>query len=116
MHELSVLVEVTRIVEEVARENNLKKVDAIVLEIGELSSVVPKFMVEYFPVVVDMKPMFKDTELVIETLPGNAICQKCKTVFNVIENEGYCPNCGSFDKELLCGQEFNIKEIVVSEE
>ena len=26
---------------------------------------------------------------------------------------GYCPGCGSFDKELLSGREFNIKEVVV---
>lgn len=113
MHELSVLVEVTRIVEETAKAQNIDKIAAIVLQIGELSSVVTQFMEEYFPIVVDRKPMFKDTKLEIEILPGMAKCQQCQTVFNVIENKGYCPKCGSFDKDLLCGQEFLIKEIVV---
>ncbi|MEF9972076.1 MAG: hydrogenase maturation nickel metallochaperone HypA [Oscillospiraceae bacterium] len=116
MHELSVLVEIVRVVEELAKEQSIKKVKAIVLEVGELSSVVPQFMTEYFPVIVDLKPMFKDTELIIEMLPGNAICNECKTVFNVIENKGYCPSCGSFEKDLLSGQELSIKEIQVPED
>lgn len=113
MHELSVLIEVVRIVEELAEEQSIEKVGAIVLQIGELSSVVPQFMEEYFPYVIEDKPRFKDTKLEIEILPGMARCQKCQTVFNVVENEGYCPKCRSFDKDLLSGQEFLIKEIVV---
>ena len=113
MHELSILVEVIRIVEEMAEEQKIDKVAAIVLQIGELSSVVPKFLVDYMPFVVDEKPRFKDTTLEIETIPGMAMCQKCQTVFNVVETKGYCPKCNSFDKDLLSGQEFLIKEIVV---
>ncbi len=113
MHELSVLIEVVRIVEELAEQQDIEKVGAIVLQIGELSSVVPKFMEDYFPYVIDDKPRFKDTKLEIEILPGMARCQKCETVFNIVENKGYCPKCRSFDKDLLCGQEFLIKEIAV---
>lgn len=115
MHELSVLVEVVRIVEEQAAKLDIDSIKVIVLQIGELSSVVPQYIEEYFPVVTDQKPMFEDTELKIEMLPGMARCQKCHTAFNVIENKGYCPQCASFDKDLLCGQEFFIKEILVPE-
>ncbi len=113
MHELSILVETIRIVEEMAEEQHLDSIKAIVLQIGELSPVVPKFLEDYMPYVTEGKPQFKDTVLEIEMLPGTAMCQKCKTVFNVVENKGYCPKCNSFDKDLLCGQEFMIKEIVV---
>ncbi len=113
MHELSILVEVVRIVDELAQEQSIDRVKAIVLQVGELSSVVPRFMEEYFPNVIDGNPRFKDAYLEIETLPGMARCQKCENVFNVVENEGYCPKCRSFDKDLLCGQEFFIKEILV---
>ena len=113
MHELSIMLEVVRVVEELTEEQKIDKVGAIVLQIGELSSVVPQFMQEYFPMVVEDKPIFKDTKLEIEILPGMARCQKCGTEFNVVENKGYCPKCQSFDKDLLCGQEFLIKEIIV---
>lgn len=116
MHELSILVEVVRIVDEMAEQQHIDSIKTIVLQIGELSSVVPKFLEEYLPYVVETKPRFKDTTLEIETLPGMAKCQKCQTVFNVVENKGYCPKCNSFDKDLLCGQEFLIKEILVPSE
>ena len=116
MHELSVLVEVVRQVKEIMDENDIKKVDTIVMEIGELSSVLPMYMYEYFPVICDDKPEFKDTKLEIITLPGNARCYDCGTIFNVIDNKGYCPKCNSFEKELLCGKECNIKEILVADD
>ena len=113
MHELSILIETIRIVEEMAEQQHIDSVKAIVLQIGELSSVVPRFLQDYMPYVVENKPRFKDTKLEIEILPGMAMCQKCKTVFNVVEHKGYCPNCNSFDKDLMSGQEFLIKEILV---
>lgn len=113
MHELSVLIEVVRIVEDIAQEQGIDEVEAIVLQVGDLSSVVPQFMEEYFSYVVDGKPRFEKARLDIEIIQGMARCQNCETVFKVVENEGYCPNCHSFDKDLLSGQEFIIKEILV---
>ena len=115
MHELSVLTEVVRVVDELADKQNIDKVQSIVLQIGELSGVVPMFLTEYFPVITDEKPRYAGTELKVETLPGIAKCKDCGTNFNVIKYEGYCPKCKSFDKELLCGDEFLIKEITVPE-
>lgn len=113
MHELSVLMEVIRVVDEEADADGVDKVKAIVLQIGELSAVIPHFMQEYFPILTDEKPRYQDTELVIETIPGIARCQRCGTEYNVAQNEGWCPRCASFKKDLISGREFNIKEIVV---
>ncbi len=115
MHELSVLVEVVRQIEEIAVQQKIDKIDSIVLQVGELSSIVPMFLTEYYPVVTLDKDIFKDSKLEIEMLPGEAQCDDCGEIFNVIENEGYCPKCRSFEKILLRGKEFFIKEIVVPE-
>ena len=40
-----------------------------------------------------------------------AECDECNELFNVIEHEGYCPNCGSFEKTILSGKDFLIREI-----
>jgi hydrogenase nickel incorporation protein HypA/HybF len=116
MHELSLLVEVVKIVEDLVIENKIKRLKAIVLQVGEVSSVVPSFMIEYFPVVTLDKPFFKDTELEIEMIPGEAKCFDCGEVFNIVETKGYCPKCNSFEKEVLRGREFLIKELVVYDE
>jgi len=111
MHELGVVIEVVKTVENFAKENDIKKIDSLVLQIGELSSMIPKYIEDCYPAAVDGTIM-QDTKLEIEILPGNGLCKQCDKVFNVLENEGLCPNCGIKDFDLLSGREFFIKEIV----
>ena len=61
----------------------------------------------------DVLKELQDTELVLEIVPGMAECNECDEIFNVVEHEGYCPNCGSFDKDVLTGKDFLIKEILI---
>ena len=79
-------------------------------EVGELSLVIPEYVEELYPAVAAETPL-KDTKLILEIVPGLAECDECDEIFNVVENEGYCPNCGSFEKTVLTGRDFNIKEI-----
>ncbi|MGH4117350.1 hydrogenase maturation nickel metallochaperone HypA [Clostridium sp.] len=111
MHELGVVFEVIKTVEAFAEKNGLTKFDKLVLQIGELSSMIPKYIEACYPAAVD-GTLFQTMKLEIEILPGNAICKKCSKVFNVIKNNQICPNCGSKDSNLLSGREFMIKEIV----
>lgn len=111
MHELGVVIEVVKTVERIAVQQSLSKIDTIVLQIGELSSMIPKYIEECFPAAVD-GTMMEDTKLKIEILPGNALCNNCNKVFNVVENGRKCPNCGSSDCSLLSGREFMIKEVI----
>ena len=111
MHELSVVFEVVKTVEKFVKSNNLVKVDKVVLQIGELSSMIPKYVEACYPAAVD-GTILENTKLEIEILPGNALCKNCDKVFNLIKNNKICPNCQSDSWELLGGREFLIKEIV----
>ncbi len=111
MHELGVVVEVVKTVEKFAKENGVTKIDTLVLQIGELSSMIPHYIEACYPAAVE-GTMMQETKLEIEILPGNALCRKCNKVFNLIENDNTCPHCDSRDWEILSGKEFNIKEII----
>lgn len=111
MHEVGVLYQVVKNVENFAGKNGVTKIDTLVLQIGELSSVIPRYIEACYPAAVE-GTLLQDTKLKIEILPGNAICKKCNKVFNLIENSSKCPDCGSEDREILCGKEFLIKEII----
>ena len=111
MHEVGVLFEVVKTVENIARENGLTKIDTVVLQIGELSSMIPRYIEACYPAAVE-GTLLQDAKLKIEILPGNGICKECNKVFNLIENKNKCPYCGSKHWELLCGKEFMIKEII----
>lgn len=105
------MIDVIKTVEEFAINNGVTKIDTLVLQIGELSSMIPKYIEECFPMAVDGTTM-EDTKLKIEILPGNGLCRRCSQVFNLIENENRCPGCGSGEWEILGGKEFMIKEII----
>lgn len=111
MHEVGVLLQVVKIVENFAQNNGLKKIDTLVIQIGELSSMVPRYVKACYPAATD-GTLLQNTKLQIEILPGNGICKKCNKVFNLIEHNGKCPHCGINDWDLLCGKEFMIKEII----
>lgn len=111
MHEIGTMLEVVKTVENFARRNGVTKIQTLVLQIGELSSTIPRYIEACYPMAVE-GTMLQDTELKIEILPGNGICKKCNKVFNIIENNQKCPKCTSEDWDLLCGREFMIKEII----
>lgn len=102
-------------VDKFCAEKGVDRVDEIVVDIGELSLIIPQYVEDIYPVVAE-ETKYKDTKLTINVIPGLAECDDCDEIFNVIEHEGYCPNCGSFNKTVLSGQQFNIKEIRFSEE
>lgn len=111
MHELGVVMEVVRVVKEFVRENDVEEVDTIVLQVGELSSMVPKYIYDVYPAAVDGTAL-ENTKLDIEIIPANGQCGECSTIFNVPEHRGTCPACQGTQFRLLSGREFYIKEIV----
>ena len=114
MHEIGVVRQMCKTVMEFATENQIQSISEIVVEIGELSLIIPKYVEDVYPLVVE-DTMLKDTKLIIEEIPGLAECDECDEIFNVVEHKGYCPNCGSFEKTVLTGKDFNIKEVHIQE-
>ena len=69
MHELGIVYEVIRVVDNFVKENQLTKVDKIVLEVGQLSQAIPRFLEECYPAAVDGTD-YVDTKLEIESDAG----------------------------------------------
>ena len=113
MHEIRVVRSMVKTVTDFTGQNDIKEVAEIVLDIGELSLVIPKYVEDIYPVVVG-DTWLKDTKLVINVIPGMTECDECNELFNVIEH--YCPNCGSFEKTILSGKDFLIREIHIPED
>jgi hydrogenase nickel incorporation protein HypA/HybF len=111
MHELGVMSEIVRIVEQIATEQNLTQVESIVLQIGEMASVIPYYVEQCYPAAVN-GTLLENTRLNIEILPANGRCRQCHKVFHVTEEYLKCPFCQSFSWELSGGRELMIKEIV----
>lgn len=115
MHEIGIVKSMCKTVVDYAHENNVQCIKEIVCEVGELSLVIPEYVEQLFPIVKKDYPELDDAKIILEPIPGLAECDDCDEIFNVIQYEGYCPNCGSFNKTVLTGEEFTIKEIHVPE-
>ncbi len=115
MHEIGIVKAVVDTVSGFAAGNGIGRIESVVLQIGELSLVIPEYVTEIYPMVVK-ETMLEDTKLEIEIVPGMAECDDCDEVYNLIANEGVCPGCGSRSKTVLSGRDFIIKELRVPEQ
>lgn len=78
MHELGIVLNVIDRVEEIAKENNVKKVTKLTLEIGEVSSIVPSYFSDCFEWAKKKTDYMEDTELEMIILEGLSYCRDCK--------------------------------------
>ena len=114
MHEIGIVRQMLRTVTAFAEENGIEEIREVVVDCGELSLVIPEYLEEVYPAVVKGS-LLQDAALAIRVIPGFAECEACDEIFNVVENKGFCPNCGSFEKTVLSGKDFTVREIVVPE-
>ena len=115
MHEIGIVRQLVRTVTDFAAEHGVSQICEVTVDCGELSLVIPDYLRELYPVVVKGS-ILENAKLSINMVPGLAECEDCDEIFNVIEHKGYCPNCGSFNKTVLSGKDFTIREILVPEE
>ena len=60
MHELGIIVHISRTLDEVAKENNLTEIGSVTLEIGEVSGIVPDYMTDCWKYYREKSELFKD--------------------------------------------------------
>jgi len=117
VHELGIVFEIQKRVAAVAGENGLALSDVaqVVVEVGEASTIVPRYLEACWPAATDGTEM-QNAELVVEILVAKVRCKACGKVYEYLKNDRKCPACGAWECVMVTGQEFNIKEIAVFEE
>ena len=69
MHELGIIVHISRTLDEVAKENNLTEIGSVTLEIGEVSGIVPDYMTDCWKYYRKKSELFKAVSYTHLTLP-----------------------------------------------
>jgi len=114
MHELGIVNYVVKVVEQLAVEQELTKVESVTLEFGEVSGIVSSYLTRYwewYTAKAEHAELLQGSRLICETLPAVTWCDDCKKEYPTIQYGKTCPYCGSGHTWLLRGQEMNIKEI-----
>jgi hydrogenase nickel incorporation protein HypA/HybF len=114
MHEMSIVVSFVKTAEEFAVKNHAAKVLRVVLQVGEISGIVPRYLHEFYPVVVE-GTILEGSELVIETIEASVFCTNCGMTYNPTKTDLKCPSCGSEQCDVIDGRSLFIKEIGIEE-
>lgn len=116
MHELGIVFHIIRSVEGVARENNLRRVSSVTLELGEVSGVIPSYLTDCWDWACAKNDLMRGAELVVEEVPAVTYCEACDSTYGTVEHGRVCPHCGSERTYLIQGDETTIKEIATPDE
>ena len=111
MHELGVIFYVVRDVKKVAEENNVKKISAVTLEIGEVTGIIHDYLIDCWNWARKKEPVTEEAELKIEQIDAVTFCEDCGQEYPTVAHGRTCPHCGSEHTYLRRGNEFLIKEI-----
>ena len=115
MHEMSYIARMVNLAEEVARDNNAKKVKKIEIQIGKTSGVMPYYMHKYYPDAAK-GTILEDAELVCEEIPVKALCEECgNEYFPNIENNYLCPCCEGHKARIIEGKGVVLKNVVIED-
>ena len=111
MHELGVVFKVIDQVEQIAAENDVTRVEAVTLQLGEVSAVIPEYLADCWKWAVKRTEVMKEARLEIETIPAMTHCDGCGRDYETVKHGRTCPFCGSGETWLMQGNEFIIKQI-----
>lgn len=111
MHELGICDALLKMVDKIAKEEQLESISKITVEVGTLSGVVPKYLEDCWQAVVD-GTVYTDTLFVVDVVRGTARCLDCGREFETeINDRLVCPYCGGGKLTPLSGRDLTLKEI-----
>lgn len=113
MHELSIVMGIIDIAEDVVRKNNAHKVERIELEIGTMAGVEMQAL-DFAWYEAVRNTVLAEAERDIIKIGARARCMDCDTEFPVTNQLEQCPICHGFLKTFIQGKELRVKALEVS--
>ncbi|KAB2932577.1 MAG: hydrogenase maturation nickel metallochaperone HypA [Candidatus Contendobacter sp.] len=112
MHELSLCMELIRVIEDQARRQPFRRVRAVRLAVGVLAGVEVEALRFGFAVAAQ-GTLAEGAVLEIERPSGQAVCLDCGAVVEVRDREEPCPRCESYLLRVRGGTELRVVELEV---
>ncbi|MBP3202092.1 MAG: hydrogenase maturation nickel metallochaperone HypA [Bacteroidales bacterium] len=113
MHELGIVFYIIKDVKQAALDNGVEHVNAVVMNIGEVSTVIPDYLRDCWRWAADKEDVLRRAELKCNILPAVTFCEDCQREYETVKYGKTCPHCGSEHTYLVRGNEVEIKEIEV---
>ncbi len=111
MHELSIADALVGIASRHARG---RRVTAVEVKVGHLRQVVPSALEFAWELVAEGTPV-EGARLVLEEVPARGRCRDCETESTMDGFPLTCRRCGSFDVEVVAGEELLVDALEVED-
>ena len=89
MHELGIVFNIVNSVEDVAKQNNVARVNSVTLQIGEVSTVVPDYLIDCWNWAVKKSDVLRGAQMIVENIPAVTICNDCGKTYPTCGTEKY---------------------------
>ncbi len=116
MHELGIVFHIIDSLKDIAQDNNVKKIQSVTVEIGEVSAVIAEYLTDCWVWARKKHPFIEECEMKTQTIHAVTHCGDCEKNYDTVSHAKVCPHCGSENTWLLTGNEISIKEIAVYDE
>ena len=123
MHEFSFAYNIFKVAEATAIKNNAKRITEVLLEIGELTLIVPELLQRSFEMAT-MGSIAEGAKLTIHVTPGKIKCRDCGKISVVTLTRDaqltglqlfQCPHCQSNNTDIVEGKKANVRNIKIQE-
>lgn len=113
MHELGLMEEIVRTVQETLERNGSPTLRRILLRVGPLSGACPEPLAFAFEALRSTYPALREAELRIETPAVRCYCASCRRTFEAAPATYACPDCGCVSRDIRSGRELEIAALEV---
>lgn len=111
MHELGIVFHMIDTLEMVASDNELATIAVVRLNLGEVSGVLPDYLIDCWNWAVKRTEVLHDAQLEIHQIDAVTLCHACGKAYPTMQFGKTCPHCESTDTVLLQGTEIEIDTI-----
>ena len=87
MHELGIVFYIIRDVKQTAEENGVSRVSAVVMDIGEVSTVVPEYLTDCWRWAADKEDRSRGSERRSNIIPAVTHCEGCGRAYETVRYE-----------------------------
>jgi|GEM_PF-501704 len=91
MHELGIVFHIAKMVENAARQNNVKRIAKVTLEIGEVSAIVNDYLEDCWNWNAKKSELLKDSKLEIINIKAVSYCDACHKEYETVKYGKICP-------------------------
>ena len=112
MHEMSIAINIVDIAVDTAHKDNAKKINEIIVEIGNLAGIIPESLIFCYDSACK-NTMAEGSQLNLKIIQATAICESCGFKFNADSHVPLCPKCENLVLQVSGGRDLKIKSINV---